>query len=358
MSKQYRAAFTLVELLVVITIIGRLVGLLVPAVMKARESARQVQCSRNQAELAKGILLYEQERKSYPGYVNPSFCPTTATTSPRPLSWLEVLLPYADQEGLFKNSGLVSAGTSWKLSTPSSTISGVPNIPLYGCPSDTDRLSYETSYVANCGVQDEFTTPPQTVNPDRLPTDSNPSPKYNGIFYCQFGLNPPITQSPSPVRMTSTDVRDGLAQTILISENVQAGPWYWAIPWSWSAPNKAVATVGQQIEPLLGFVWWPDGAMLDNNTTSPLGINQGKSDRSSSGIGPPLSPYDPTSPPWDYRYARLSSDHPSVVIVAYCDGHVDALRADTDPTVLRQLMTPDGATAWRQGGSPSTSTSY
>ena len=129
MSKQYRAAFTLVELLVVITIIGMLVGLLVPAVMKATEAARQVTCSRNQAELAKGVLLYEQDRKSYPGYVNPSFSPS----NPRPLSWLEVLLPYADQEGLFKNSGLVCA-TSWKLSTPSSTIGLQPYTRLLMSP--------------------------------------------------------------------------------------------------------------------------------------------------------------------------------------------------------------------------------
>lgn len=40
-------AFTLVELLVVITIIGILIGLLLPAVQAAREAARRVQCGNN-----------------------------------------------------------------------------------------------------------------------------------------------------------------------------------------------------------------------------------------------------------------------------------------------------------------------
>ena len=352
MFKQYRVAFTLVELLVVITIIGMLVGLLIPAVQMSKETARRTQCSRNQGELAKALMIYEQEKKSYPGYVNQSLSPTN---QPRPLSWLEMLLPYADQEALWKNNGMGWTGTgpSWRLSTADGSIShsAVPNIPLYGCPSDTDRLPYETSYVANCGVQDVLPcpqtggNPPVNLNPDRLPGDtSNPSPKYNGIFYCRFGLPLPNSNSPSPIRMTLTDVRDGLAQTILISENVQAGPWYTGYP-----PNSDKAgpwtdttakTVGEQIEPLLGFVWWPGP---DDNTAA-VGINQLKAPR--------IHPETP-----DYKLARLSSNHPSVVIVAYCDGHVDQLRADTAPSVLRQLMTPDGASATQgavQAGFPST----
>ena len=45
-------AFTLVELLVVITIIGILIALLLPAVQAAREAARQTQCKNNLKQLA------------------------------------------------------------------------------------------------------------------------------------------------------------------------------------------------------------------------------------------------------------------------------------------------------------------
>ncbi len=54
------------ELLVVIAIIGMLVGLLLPAVQQARESARQMQCSNNLKNLALACLNYESSAKTYP----------------------------------------------------------------------------------------------------------------------------------------------------------------------------------------------------------------------------------------------------------------------------------------------------
>ena len=65
-----RPAFTLVELLVVITIIGMLMALLMPAISAAREQARRTQCMNNQKQLGIAMLAYEGSHKSFPGWRN------------------------------------------------------------------------------------------------------------------------------------------------------------------------------------------------------------------------------------------------------------------------------------------------
>ena len=65
-SRRARSGFTLIEMLVVIAIIGVLVGLLLPAISAARESARRSKCLSNQRNLALGILGYVNDFGVFP----------------------------------------------------------------------------------------------------------------------------------------------------------------------------------------------------------------------------------------------------------------------------------------------------
>jgi prepilin-type N-terminal cleavage/methylation domain-containing protein len=123
-----RHGFTLVELLVVIAIIGTLVGLLLPAVQAARETARRSECQNKLRQLGVGLANYESARRQLPNGAD-GYLWTSGTTN---ASMLVKILPFIEYQDLYQR---------WDFALPvsSSPNNAVANtlIPQFFCPTYT-----------------------------------------------------------------------------------------------------------------------------------------------------------------------------------------------------------------------------
>ena len=207
--------FTLVELLVVITIIGILIALLLPAVQAAREAARRMQCTNNLKQIGLALAAYESSANAFPMGVYWSIRPQCDRPGGRVNGWVIAILPYLELENVY-NSLNLNPATGW-----GSVNGGVndavyaTNIAAYRCPSDdpvkfpSGNFQLSRSNYVGCFSPDG-TLVEKSAYPKRFSYDSGPTTN-PATARAIFNWN---------ISRTVADVSDGTSNTIAVSETI------------------------------------------------------------------------------------------------------------------------------------------
>jgi len=209
--KSKRPGFTLIEVLVVVTLVGVLITLLLPAISSVREVARRSSCLNNLSQLVLAVQSYEMAHRVYPpGVIDwPGSGPIPDLPGGQRLSWITRILPYIEQRSLYDHVNFETgshhvSNHTVRITTISTLL--CPSSPNPGWRGRSGTRPPPPSNYAGCHHHTE------------APIDENNT----GVFF----LN-------SAVR--ADDVTDGRSNTILLGEHDPGFP----ATLGWTAGTRA-----------------------------------------------------------------------------------------------------------------------
>ncbi len=202
-SRISRSAFSLIELLVVIGIIGALIGLMLPAIQRVRDAAARVKCANNLRQLGIAAHQYHNIEGRFP--VGMRF---QQGRDPNLMSsWLAQLLPYVEQQSLWLETQEAYRQSPYPFQNPPHV--GLTTVMhVFGCPADSRVAEVQFAEQDRCFVA---------------------LTSYLGVEGRDLTTKDGILFRDSHVPMA--DVADGMSQTLLVGErppspDFQFGWWY------------------------------------------------------------------------------------------------------------------------------------
>lgn len=193
------SGFTLVELLVVIGIVGTLIGMLLPAVQRVRESARSTRCSNGIRTVGLALKSYESARRTFP--VGCDLVDRGDAISPGTQhAWSSFVLPFLEQGPL---ASRIDFRKRWD-APGGNDVASDADVPEYVCPSGVVSSIAKSDYG---GVSGSW------IVGEGIPAFGSDG-LVNGMLFA-------VTSDLSPVR--ASGVTDGLSHTLLVAESVDSG---------------------------------------------------------------------------------------------------------------------------------------
>jgi prepilin-type N-terminal cleavage/methylation domain-containing protein len=323
--------FTLVELLVVITIIAMLMALLIPVVGRVREMARRTQCLNNQRQIGEAMILFDTKANRLPSSMSVSQPDPNNGGARYLFGWVQALMP---------ELGRADVSVGQAAATPYlNVLATKPNLALVICPDDSTKIGAQgvgpLSYVVNGGCFNQW-------KPTTGPVDW----RANGAWNYGNGPNTAVTlqntfnsttgvPTDSVCSLSFISSKDGTSTTLALSENTDVTSYI--VPRADKSPyplNGNYQAEASQCMLWDASVTWTD-TLFNYNPTADDGTQNYKDYQNLiKTFGSP---------------ARPLSNHPGGVCVLYCDGRTGFI-ADTIPyNIYATLMTSNGAASQPPG---------